>query len=173
MYDFQFKATRELVDRDVLKTGVFLLIWNPESIPPHIGILIDGEYFSLKYSGKDFSLPLDTILHLIQKDHKKIVFQKIKTGLTSSRAISVFNRYETTKAGKITCLSPIRELLEEAESETLSELLKNLDARSLLSDVFQLNLRSKIGILPYTKADINKRLDELDVKRSKYLFKST
>ena len=53
MYSFQFDTINSLNNESALNTGCYLCIWHANKIPPHIGILIDGSYFSLKVKGKD------------------------------------------------------------------------------------------------------------------------
>ncbi|NBR15845.1 MAG: hypothetical protein EBU01_14895, partial [Crocinitomicaceae bacterium] len=52
MFDFEFKNI-QFVNHLETKTGVYLWILHADKIPPHIGISIDGQYFSLKAKGKD------------------------------------------------------------------------------------------------------------------------
>ena len=61
MFDFEFDhIIKDEVDL-APEQGLFLWVFHADKIPPHIGISLDGCFFSLKSSGVDIDLELSLI----------------------------------------------------------------------------------------------------------------
>ena len=55
MYSFEFDNIIHQFDEVILNKGIYLSVVHANKIPPHIGIVVDGKYFSLKANGKDIN----------------------------------------------------------------------------------------------------------------------
>lgn len=169
MSKFVFQHIQNIKSIDLHK-NVFLWVWHANKIPPHIGVSINGLYFSLKVSGKDESLPVDRVQRII--DEKGIPFLAIEIKGNHGDVVQIFNKYSSAKSGQITCLGPIKEFLEIGETCTkLEELLLVLQSRNQIGKIAGCNLSSEFIQLPdYSKEEINNRLAKLEnAQRREYI----
>jgi hypothetical protein len=107
--------------------GIFLWILHVTKIPPHVGISLDGHYFSLKMNGID-DLAIEQVLKILQKKEIPSILVKLKDNqAVFKRSLTVRNTYERIIPGETTCLSPISELLlGDYKDYLLPELLETL-----------------------------------------------
>lgn len=177
MYNFQFKNITILSsfteEKSTFEKGVFLWIWHANKIPPHIGISVDGFYFSLKVNGKDESIPLSKIQTLIETKRIGTFVVEVNQMISKDDVKSSFLNHSVALSNQTTCLTPIQEILGfKDEKYILSELLINIQAKNALGKVFSINLeRDFNGILAYGKEEIENRLKLLEnVKRNKSIY---
>ena len=163
MYSFEFNTIADLKENQDLKLGFFLCIWHANKIPPHIGVLIDGFYYSLKVKGKDTKIPVQEIIKLINRKSICTVFVEINLPINQQFVEDVFSNYDFAVESKSTCLTPITEIFNLVESiSQLSDLLKHFNEKNQIGQVFGLNLTSDFkGILSYGKEEIEARLKQL------------
>lgn len=163
MYSFEFDEIRQLESSNHLNTGCFLCIWHADKIPPHIGIISNGSYFSLKVKGKDSNIPVSDIVKLITKKGISTVFVEIKIDIDSQQIAKIFSKYERAEASKVTCLTPITEIFDVKEKVyMLFELLNYFASKKQIRQLFGLNLKPDFkGILSYGKEEIEARLKQL------------
>lgn len=162
-YSFEFDSILPLTDSHKIKEGCFLCIWHADKIPPHIGIIINGMYFSLKVKGKDVDIPVFDIVKLIQKKQITTVFVEIESDLELNQVARIFSLYEKAEASKVTCLTPITEIFGvKNQVNMLSELLNYFQSKQQIGQLFGLNLKPDFkGILFYGKEEIESRLKQL------------
>ena len=145
------------------KQGIYLWIIHATKIPPHVGISIDGNYFSLKINGLD-DLNVEQVLKIIQKKQIATLLVKLEgNAVDFKRFVTVRNAYHLIIAGETTCLTPINSLLlENTKNVLLPELLEILSVEKKIENVFGLNLPENFtGHIAYDEAQVNKRLNEL------------
>ncbi len=166
MYSFEFETISQLKDFQDLNAGFYLCIWHANKIPPHIGVIIDGSYFSLKVKGKDENIPVKDIVKLISRKEICSLFVKIDANINKFYVEEVFSRFKIAEESKASCLTPITEIFNVNESVyKLSELLNYFKAKNQIDQVFGLNLTSDFkGILSYGKEEIEARLKQLSNK---------
>ena len=166
MYSFEFNTISQLKEYQELNSGFFLCIWHANKIPPHIGVIIDGSYFSLKVKGKDANIPVQDIVKLINRKGICSVFVKIDINFNKFYVEEVFSRFQIAQESKASCLTPITEIFNVNESiHKLSELLNYFKGKNKIDQVFGLNLTSDFkGILSYGKEEIEARLKQLSNK---------
>lgn len=178
MYSYQFKHFKVTSVEEVIQQtekAIYLWIIHANKIPPHIGLSIDGTYYSLKVNGKDENLPVFKLLQIIENKKIGVFIVKWNTNTTLEKIQTVFSRYKKAIANQTSCLTPIRQIAGfEQERMILVDLLNKIEALNQLGEVFSLNLDADFkGILSYSIADIDARLMHLeDVKRNKNLPKS-
>lgn len=163
MYSFEFDTIQALQSVQQLNQGCFLCIWHANKIPPHIGIIIQGRYYSLKVKGKDSDIPVSEIVKLIERKKIATVIAEVKTTIDTRRISSVFFTYDKAEASKVTCLTPITEVFEVKDHiNILSELLNYFQSKQQIGQLFGLNLEPDFkGILFYGKEEIEARLKQL------------
>ena len=145
----------------LLDQGTFLWVIHADKIPPHIGLSIDGRFYSLKAKGVDFDRDAALMLQVIKTKAIKTLFYRLPQ-MDIVQVQEMFNRFTTATSDNATCLQPIKELVNDAVSPTIHGLLETLAEREQLSEVFGLNIDSSFtGIHDYTLADIHQRLDKL------------
>ena len=145
---------------DVTKTNLW--VWHANKIPPHIGISVDNRYFSLKANGKDENVDLESIKLILGKKPIATLCFELNKEIKAAKVNQVFNAYSTTVVGEITCLNPIKSLLDCEGADKLIELLKELYATNSISRVVGFNIPDDFeGICDYSINDIHDRLTKL------------
>ncbi|MFK7785460.1 MAG: hypothetical protein AB8B56_10105 [Crocinitomicaceae bacterium] len=140
----------------------YLWIWNPEGIPPHMGLSVDGRYFSLKANGLDFNSNLLDLLELISRKKLPVLAVELKLPLKSKDCELEFAKFEKTVPHKITCLNPIKNVLSFPGATKLSELLMKLDDEELLGTIISWNIgKETIELAEYSTEDIHNHLVSL------------
>jgi hypothetical protein len=168
MSEFNFPGIVPLQSIDDLKAGFFLCVLHADKIPPHVGCIIEGHFFSLKVSGKDEAVDVSTLFKALTLKKVPTLFIGIKKEISSALVEYIYGNYTTVEVGQNTCLSPVIDLFEcQGHVKKLSDLLRLLQEESLLKEVFKLHLREDYTALPdYSNQDIEQRLLNLtDVKR--------
>ena len=161
MSEFNFKAIQAGFPEN-LNQKTIIWIWNADKIPPHIGISIEKDYFSLTYRKSEYLLTAS-----MQKKAKKsaipLVLVEIPKGPVQLDPITVFSKYERAIDG-ITCLRPIREVMRLGESiNQLADLLIHLESNKLIVQVNGVNLpEGYVGIPDYSMEEILDRIKLLN-----------
>lgn len=173
MFDYKNYPPHSAIN---LANGLYIWILHASKIPPHIGISLNGNYFSLKANGKDVSVSYASVLEIINKRNIPTLFLKIiDLKIDLAKIENVFKTYDCAKAGHATCLFPITELLlNEKKDIILKELLEILVQKNYIETVFSLHLDADFtGIPDYDKNSINERLNTIHAaKRTKSLPES-
>lgn len=140
----------------------YLWIWNPTSVPPHMGISVDGAYFSLKSNGVDWNANLMDLIAVIERKHLPVVAVELKADFDLNTCTDSFSSFERTIPGEVTCLQPIKSVLGLAAPQKLSELLEELESQHALGAITAWNITSTELELPeYSTDDIHAYLDSL------------
>lgn len=166
MAGFHFKSlNREWPSK--MTNSNWLWIWNADKIPPHIGISIQKDYFSLTYKMAEFKQTL-SMIKKAKRSAIPLLLVQIDDAFIQADATTSFQQYSKAKVGGPTCLTPIKQLLGEGEQvNQLAELLLSIEKRQNGLNVFALHLKEDYKQLPnYTVEEIMKRIGELnDPKR--------
>lgn len=160
-FDFTFnhlETSREFM------TGQNMLLWifHVDKIPPHVGISQQGIFFSLKSNGRD-ELLQDKLIQVIENKEIKGIVLNIKYNLNIDEIRNIFGAYECAYSSRISCLTPIKEVLDiSGNVPKLSDLLVWLDTHEMLQGYHGFNVtESELGILKYEVSDIDERLNLL------------
>lgn len=165
MSDFSFKRIWSIKDEKELQKGFFLWILHADKVPPHVGCSIDGNYYSLKVSGKDEGVNVAKVQTVIEKKGILTIVVSVNTTIDHLLVQQVFRKFDAARSDMTTCLSPLIEVfgLEKQGIEKLSLLLKYLESKHRMGKVFGLNLtEGYIGIPEYDLEDIHNRLRKLE-----------
>lgn len=137
-------------------------VWHADKIPPHIGISVHQKYFSLKASGKDYYVDIEHVVSLLKKKSISTLAFELKDVVDLDSITSVFEMYSETIPNKITCLTPIKKMLEIESVTKLSELLLELNRRNGIEKCVGFNINVDFnGLKEYDSADIHARLSKL------------
>lgn len=160
-FDFTFdhlEYSRDFIDVNKLSLWIFHI----DKIPPHVGLSQQGIFFSLKSNGRD-EVPTKKLIQIVENKYIKCIILNLKNNTGVDDIRKVFNKYERAFSSTISCLTPIKEVLNISDrASKLSELLTVLNERNLLSTYCSYNVtQSELGILKYEVSDIDHRLNLL------------
>ena len=160
MSKFEFKFIhRELPEYMLQKT--FIWIWNADKIPPHIGISTGKDYYSLSYRKSEHLLTA-SMLKKAKRVAIPLVLVEIPKEMIRKDTTMIFSGYHRATDG-ITCLHPIREVMQLDQVNQLADLLIHLESQNLITQVNGLNLPENYrGIPAYSMEDILERIFQLN-----------
>jgi hypothetical protein len=165
-------------DREKLRKGIYLVSLYATRIPPHIGILGEGNYHSLTVKGKDVNVSLDALLRNITQRQLPTVFIKLNAhpvfspDFLSEDFASTLERFVRVDIGKATCLTPVKLFFEENWNLDLSavhflyELLPFLEKRKLVEGSYGMYMEAQLDKgafrMPYyTLKEIHEGIEEV------------
>lgn len=155
----------KLLENSSLKTlaqSSLLWVWHADKIPPHIGISSHGAYFSLKANGKDEAISIDAIESIINRKEITTLCFELNLDISLENLKDAFAKYTRTIPNEITCLEPIKDLLDKQEVGKLINLLEQLYATDSVANVYGYNIDNQFdGIANYSIDDIHSRLQKL------------
>lgn len=145
-----------------LSSSQWLWIWNADKIPPHIGISVGKDYFSLTYKEVERKQTTSMVAKA-KRSQIPLLLVRLTQNLTSEAVQSEFANYIKAEVGGPTCLFPIRELVGAPESvQQLAQLLDFLSTQQGELEVFGVHLKQDFrGLTPYSVDQIMKRINEL------------
>lgn len=155
----------------LLLKDTWLLILHASRTPPHIGILINGNYNSLTLKGHELDIDIAILMKTIQQKKIETLFIKLKKHPVFSsefqKEICQFyiKQFPQVKANETSCLNPIKLFLQEFyaikenKQELLFELIERLKQNQYILFTLGLNiedkLKDKIFSLPiYTNEEL-------------------
>lgn len=145
-----------------LSSSQWLWIWNADKIPPHIGISVGKDYFSLTYKEVERKQTTSMVAKA-KRSQIPLLLVRLTQNLTSEAVQAEFSNYKKAEVGGPTCLFPIRELVGAQESvQQLAQLLDFLSTQQGELEVFGVHLKQDFrGLTPYSVDQIMKRINEL------------
>jgi hypothetical protein len=166
MSKFDFKTLSPGLPEQLLQKSV-LWIWNADKIPPHIGISVGKDYFSLTYQ-KSEHLLTSSMLKKAKRAAIPLVLVELPKEVIQADLGTVFSKYERAMDG-VTCLQPIREVMHlNEEINQLADLLIHFESKGLIHQVNGLNLpKDYLGIPNYSMEEILVRIKTLNGKLKK------
>lgn len=146
----------DFFNQEFLNKDTWLVILHASRTPPHIGVLIDGNYNSLTIKGHELNISINVLLKTIQQKKIEVLFIKLKKHPVFStdyqKEICQFyiKQFTQVKANEASCLSPIKLFLQEFyalsenKQELLFELIERLKQNQYISLTLGLNVENKI-----------------------------
>lgn len=161
MSEFNFEAIQAGFPEN-LNQKTIIWIWNADKIPPHIGISIGKDYFSLTFRKSEHLLTA-SMLKKAKRSAIPLVLVEIPGESIRLDPVTVFSKYKRAIDG-ITCLLPIRETMGLGESiNQLADLLIYLESNKLIAQVNGVNLLEGYrGIPDYSMKEILDRIKLLN-----------
>jgi hypothetical protein len=168
--------TTKIFDKEKLLKNTWLVLLHVNRIPPHVGLMIKGNYNSLTIKGQEINVAAEALLKTISL--KKIESYFIRIALhpvfstdyqlhTLHEFIKQFTRVQQNEA---TCLTPIKLFFHEfylvnfIKDELLFQFIERLNANNYLHSASALNINMKedsIELPTYTE----KELEEIIIKQ--------
>ena len=169
MSELVFENIKSLA-ADTASKGLFIWVWHADKVPPHVGISLDGLYYSLKVSGKDEGIPHGKVLEIIFRKSIPSLLIEVQSAVDKQLVKMTFENYQCAVPGSSTCLSPIKHILDLPRVNRLAELLMHLEQTAQIVGVYGACLPNDFQSLkPYGTPEIEQRLSKLqDATRKKH-----
>ena len=159
----------DMLDLDFNKVNG-LLLTDAEKIPPHIGLVCNGFYYSATANGIILDRKMSSVLDVITKKKKKVLFALFAFKFDKEIVRETFLEYGSLVNGK-TCLHPARICIEKSTGLKFNvnfvfELLPLMSEEKLIRDYHHFLLDKHLNegfynLSTYTKNDIIACIDRL------------
>lgn len=152
-YQFAFK---EIGSSDNFSKGLWLVVLHASRIPPHVGLMFNGNYNSLTIKEQELNVSKEALLKTIsQRKIDALFFKIVKHPVFSTDyQLQVFQeqvkKYNYVEQGVATCLSPLKLFFEEFyaiknNNMLFYDFLEVLNENDFISDVIGINVKTHIG----------------------------
>ena len=143
-------------NEEVLLKNTWLVILHASRTPPHIGIIVNGNYNSLTIKGHELNINSRVLLKTIQQKKIETVFIQLKKHPVFSSDYQTeicqyyIQQFTQVKVNDASCLSPIKLFLQEfyaiplIKDELLFQLVERLKQNHYISLTLGLNIENKI-----------------------------
>jgi len=150
----RIKITNQTIDNSLNK-GLWIIVLHTRRIPPHIGLLFNGYYFSLNLKGIEKNIELSVLHRTIEVQNIKSIFFKVKKHPVFSveylkevfeNDLSSYQKVTT----ETTCFKPVKLFFEEhylfcsQPVNFLFELFSPLIENEMIEKTIALNLKEEI-----------------------------
>lgn len=169
-------------NQEELLKNTWLVVLHASRTPPHIGVLINGNYNSLTIKGHELNINSTVLLKTIQQKKIETLFIQLKKHPVFSSDYQkeicqyYIQQFNQVKVNEASCLSPIKLFLQEFyaiqenKNELLFELVERLKQNQYISLTLGLNINNKIADKEFSLPMYsNKQLQEIiKIERSNY-----
>ena len=169
----RIKINSQIINASLNKS-LWIVVLHACRIPPHVGLLFNGNYFSLNLKGVEKNIDLSVLLRTIELQNIKSVFFKVKKHPVFSvdylkevfeNDLSNYQKVTTDN----TCFKPVKLFFEEhylfcsQPINFLFELFSPLITNEMIEKTIALNLKEQIvegnfTFNNYNAKDINDKL---------------
>lgn len=141
----------------ILSGGVFLVLLNTAKVPPHLGLMANGKWYSLEASGPTINGSISGLLKFISQKNVQTIFigLSIKNVLVKNDLNEIITKlilqYPKVDVGIATCLTPIKDFcssvynLETSNINFVYELIPLLEKNNTVTGIYEMNLSSKLN----------------------------
>ncbi len=169
-------------NQEVLLKNTWLVVLHASRTPPHIGIMVNGNYNSLTIKGHELNIYSSILLKTIQQKKIETLFIQLKKHPVFSADYQneicqyYIQQFTQVKVNEASCLSPIKLFLQEFyaitenKNELLFELVERLKQNQYISLTLGLNISDKIEDNEFSLPMYsNKQLQEIiKIERANY-----
>jgi hypothetical protein len=149
-----------------LNRGTFLCLFGTDKTPPHLGLVVDGKYYSTSAKGSRVGENAELILRRVKQSTIPTLFIKLDIVVDTHKLAIAFENYPKLKESQ-TCLLPIKDYINSIGEDVTAanfvfELIPILHNLKLISDSFSLYMHdSSFKLKVYSKEDIVNRIVKL------------
>jgi hypothetical protein len=141
---------------EIILKNTWIVILHASRTPPHVGVLIDGNYSSLTIKGHELDIKSAILLKTIQQKKIETLFIQLKkhpvfsTNYQNEIYQYYIKQFTQVKANEASCLSPVKLFLQEFyaitenKKELLFELMEHLKQNQYIDMVHGLNVNDKL-----------------------------
>lgn len=168
-------AYEDCKDNTVLTKGTWLVVLHASRIPPHVGLMIGGNYNSLTIKERELNVSSEALLKTISQKKIEALFLKIVKHpvFSSDYQLSTFqeqlNLFTAVKQNEATCLSPLKLFFEEFyairnnKEQLIYDFADELFQNDYISQAIGINIKKRkednIFTLPhYTNEELQARI---------------
>jgi hypothetical protein len=169
--DFSLKNILPVTD-SVFSDGVYIILFNATSIPPHLLLSVNNKIYSITDSGRQLGSPLKKLAGFIQRKKIPAIFVEWKpenSQIPENSIHEIFSKYDRVVEGKISCLFPIRDVVVEIHGDEFQkanfifELLPMMENKNALGKISEMNMGNAIvngefELLTYSSGDLKQSL---------------
>jgi hypothetical protein len=155
--------------------GVYIILFNATSIPPHLLLSVNNKIYSITDSGRQLGSSLEKLIAFVQRKKVPSIFVEWKElenwnpGKLESLIREKFSNYDRVVEGKISCLFPIRDVVAEIlgndfqKANFIFELLPLMENKNSLGKIYGMNMGTAIvngefQLLTYSDEDLKQSL---------------
>jgi len=149
-----------------LNRGTFLCLFGTDKIPPHLGLVVEGKYYSTSAKGSRVGENAELILRRVKQSAIPTLFIQLDIVVDKHKLAAAFENYPKLKENQ-TCLIPIKDYINSVGEDVTAadfvfELIPILHNLKLISDSFSLYMSgSSFELKVYSKEDIVNRIVKL------------
>lgn len=145
---------------DILKKGSYLWVWDGNASPPHIGLSVEGQYYSLRFTKKDHQ-PIEEALEKVKRLPISFLWIEVDSSAIVLHPNDAFEPYSSCLDQNVSCLQPILDTFQIPDkSYILKDLLEYLNRNKQILNVFSHRLpASWRGLSAYTNQDVQANLE--------------
>lgn len=148
-----------------LGDGMYVVVLHADKIPPHIGVIYQSEFYSLKVHTIDYKLPITYLNEVIHRRNIATLCYEVCVDeyIMNNRITEVFSNYSNGLCRNQTCLAPLNELFDVEENcDVVMDLLNYLAKKELVRMLFGLHLPENYQGIPfYTLDQVYSRISQL------------
>lgn len=147
-----------------------LLLTDAEKVPPHIGLVHKGLYYSATANGTILGRKMSLVMDVITKKNKKVLFALFNFQLDEEILKNTFLNYGALSNGK-TCLYPAKTCIEKSTGQRYNvdfvfELIPEMYKQNLIINYYHFLLETNLNngyytLSTYNKSDIIACIDRL------------
>lgn len=151
-YNWKTRQFTFVEDSSCLLGGVFVWVFHWDKIP-HLGISVDGKYFSSTLYGVQKN-------EYVEKYHRLVISKQIPTFClqveASIRSDELNGHFSTSMLENETCLLPIKSVLgyNDIDIQTLIDLIQRLEHDQRLIRILTLLPAESLTLNDYSKTDV-------------------
>lgn len=167
-------AYEDCTEPSVLSKGTWLVVLHASRIPPHVGLMIDGNYNSLTIKERELNVSSEALLKMISQKKIETLFLKLVRHpvFSSDHQLNIFqeqlNQFTAVKQNEATCLSPLKLFFEEFyavknnKEQLFFDFLEELYQNEYLVQAVGLNVINKanntLALPHYTNEELQQRI---------------
>lgn len=168
MNKYSIDITGKISEEKLMK-GLFIFMFRATRIPPHIGIIANGQLFDITAVGPNRGINVLDFYKTVLKRKSQVIFIELhqKNNATTLAEIITqkVNHYWKVN-NETSCLNPVKDFIEDIfnikvnHTEFIFELLPVLIENNIIKEISQVNLSTMISdnvfeLKKYTKEDID------------------
>lgn len=141
------------------------LLWvlHADKIPPHIGVSVNGLFYSLKANGKDEGVAIEGLVEIVNRRKISTLCFELNSTFDESTLSEEFRKFDKTIPNQVTCLRPIKNSLKHDSATKLVDLLQMLEENEEIGLVMGIHIKEDFeGIQDYDVEAIHARLKLLN-----------
>ena len=167
----------------ILQNDILLVVLHANRVPPHIGLMINGNYNSLTIKGHEINVSSEALLKIISQKKIESIFIKLKKNPVFSydhqleMLQEMISKFENVRQYEATCLSPLKLFFEHfyavtnIEEELYFDLMKRMNENEYFEFASASNFDLHNGFLElpyYTVEQLHQTIKEQRLPYYKY-----